>query len=270
MHVGAYALEAALVVYALTATFGSAGIGWSSQGGSVANFHTSWAVSTESGLVWRGAYGTGHVILEGASATPGYWQALTGIPVLNSAAVANAPGVVWCGSTCLGSAINAVPVVGTFSGDQRFHGPRPSGRGREPLRGPRCPTANDPKSISDANLPEAQMCRASIILYCDNDFAFSFVSALRECGLRIEVITDDNEHNRRLNLYSQVKVFSENIMIFVRGFPPQPPGERNKGNGRNALLLQYDRKDETRYPNEFKDLLLFIKSALLIHGAEEE
>lgn len=109
MHVGAYALEAAGVLYVAVALGApTAGIGVTTEGGTFANVHVSWAVSTESGLVWRGAYGAGEVLVEGAT-VPGLWTSLTGIPVLNSAAVAGAPAVTcFGGSICSTSAINAV------------------------------------------------------------------------------------------------------------------------------------------------------------------
>lgn len=113
MHVGAYSLEAAGAIYVWTlAGGGTAGIGVTTEGGSAANVHVSWAVATENGLVWRGAYGTvnsSRVFIESASGTPGFWTSLTGIPVLNSAAVANAPAVTcFGGSICSTSAVNAI------------------------------------------------------------------------------------------------------------------------------------------------------------------
>lgn len=112
------------------------------------------------------------------------------------------------------------------------------------------------------------MSRESVILYCSDEFAFGFVPALSGCGLRIEVIREVSERDRGRNLYPEVKVFSENVTITVRGFPPQPPGERNRGNGRNALVLQYSRRDESRYSDEFRELLQSIKAVLLSSGAE--
>lgn len=109
-HVGVYTAEAAGAVYLYTFFGGpSAAIGYTTEGGSCANFHMSWGVATENGVVWRGAYGSGDVLVEGLSGTPGYWASITGIPILNSAAVAGAPAVTCApGSVCVTSALNAV------------------------------------------------------------------------------------------------------------------------------------------------------------------
>jgi hypothetical protein len=114
------------------------------------------------------------------------------------------------------------------------------------------------------------MNRGAFFLYCSDDLAFGFVSVLQECGLRLELVTDVSEQDRGRNLYPQVRVHSDNVTFLVRGFPPQPRTERNRCNGRNAILLLYRLSDRDRYSQEFLELTQTIKKALMNHGAELE
>jgi RHS repeat-associated protein len=112
MHVGAYALEAAGALYiagAAGAPTAGVGVTGTSTAEGCANVHVSWGIATRGGsIVWRGGYRDG-VFVERAFSTPGYWNSLTGIPVLNSAAVAEAPLVSCFGrGICLTTAVNAI------------------------------------------------------------------------------------------------------------------------------------------------------------------
>jgi hypothetical protein len=106
-------------------------------------------------------------------------------------------------------------------------------------------------------------------LYCCDEFAFNFVPALKGCGTRIQVLREVSEQDRGRNIYPEVMVHSENIAILVCGFPPQPPGERNPANGRNALMLRYSLRAKKRHPEEFQELFQSVKAALVSSGAEE-
>ncbi len=120
------------------------------------------------------------------------------------------------------------------------------------------------------NTLETKMSGGTIALYGSDELAFGFVTLLQECGGKLEIVTKVGEQDRGRNLYPVVKVHSADVTIWVRGFPPQPVGERNGGNGRNALLLQYSLKDQQHHPVEFQELLQSIKAALVSNGAELE
>lgn len=108
------------------------------------------------------------------------------------------------------------------------------------------------------------------MLYCDEGLAKSFIPLVQGHGQRVEVIISEQQCAGVANGYPEVKVFTPNTMIRVRGFPPQPPGEHNDGNGRNVILLQYRYRDKIQYPEELGQILSSLTSVLTDRGAEQD
>jgi hypothetical protein len=109
-----------------------------------------------------------------------------------------------------------------------------------------------------------------VVLYCNEELAKSFIPLVRGHGQRVEVIISEQQCAGVTNGYPDIKVFTPNTVIRVRGFPPQPSGEHNDGNGRNVILLQYHHRDKMQYPEELSRLLSSLTSALTDSGAEQE